>query len=254
MPLIPAKVLDLNYVAKDIYSIDVEPHYKIDHVKPFNFFMVWIPRVDEIPLSVAYKERDTITFLFKVKGEGTQRLSKVHPGDFIGLKGPLGTGFVIDDNFKHVLVIAGGIGIAPIPFFISKSKYKRLDIVWGVKSSDELFDIDKLFPGINKKYNLIITTEDCSYGVCGTVLNALKNANMDSYDIVLAVGPTAMLNEVCNRFKDAQVYVALETIVKCGLGICGSCYIRSSTKLLCVEGPVFKCNEVKNHLRESVDS
>jgi dihydroorotate dehydrogenase electron transfer subunit len=254
MVLIPARVLGTEYVAKNTYRLAVELLRTLENAEPFNFFMVWVPRVDEIPLSIAYRKNNNVDFLFKVKGEGTQRLSNLRSNDLIALKGPLGRSFAVNDSSKNILVVAGGIGIAPIPFFIFKSRYRRLDIIWGIRSVEELFDLSKLFPDISGKFNLIIATEDCSYGVCGTVLDSLRSFDLSIYDIILAVGPTAMLSKVCEYVKGTQVYVVLETMVKCGLGICGSCYIKSSTKLLCVDGPVFRCDEVKNHLRESVDS
>jgi len=254
MPLIPARILYIENLAENTYRLAVEPLYRVEDVKPFNFFMVWVPRVDEIPLSIAYRRRDVIEFLFKVRGEGTRKLSTLYPGNLIALKGPLGRGFVVENDLENILVLAGGIGIAPIPFFISRSRYRRLDLVWGVRERGELFNLKNLYPEISEKFSLIIVTEDCSYGICGTVLDALRSIDINAYSIILAVGPTAMLSKVCEYVKGNNVYVALETMVKCGLGICGSCYIKSSTKLLCVEGPVFSCNEVGYHLRERVDS
>ncbi|MEM1526242.1 MAG: hypothetical protein QW775_00370 [Ignisphaera sp.] len=249
MSVNPAKVLEVKRVAKDVYYILVEPLYGIDDVQPFNFFMVWVPRVDEIPLSIAYFKNNFFAFLFKVKGLGTKTLSDIVLGQFIGLKGPLGRGFTVHDDSKNILVIAGGIGIAPIPLFIGMSRFKKLDVIWGAKSSDELFNLNELFPDISGRYSLIIATEDCSYGVCGTVLEALKTVDLDAYDVMVAVGPTLMLRKICEYLNSEKAYVALETMVKCGIGVCGSCYIKSSSKLLCRDGPVFKCDEVNEHLR-----
>ncbi|MEM4047579.1 MAG: hypothetical protein QXI65_07705 [Metallosphaera sp.] len=132
MSINPAKVLNVEHIARDIFYILVEPIHDIYRVKPFNFFMVWIARVDEIPLSIAYIKNNALAFLFKVKGVGTKKLSEIKPGQFIGLKGPLGRGFIINDYSKNVLVIAGGIGIAPTPLFIGMSRFKKLDVVWGL--------------------------------------------------------------------------------------------------------------------------
>lgn len=254
MSVNPAKVLEVKRVAKDVYYILVEPLHGIYEVKPFNFFMVWVPRIDEIPLSIAYVKNSFLAFLFKVRGSGTKTLSDIAPRQFIGLKGPLGRGFTVHDDSKNILVIAGGIGIAPIPLFIEMSRYKKLDVIWGAKSSDELFNLNELFPDISGRYSLIIATEDCSYGVCGTVLEALKTVDIDVYDVIISVGPTLMLQRICEYLNSERAYVALETMVKCGIGICGSCYIKSSSKLLCSEGPVFKCHEVNEHLRAHSNS
>lgn len=250
-----ARVIMVKRLAKDTYSIRVEPlNSIIERVDPFNFFMVWIPRIDELPLCVADADDATYTFVFKVKGSGTRALSGLAPNQFIGLKGPIGRGFLIDDSTKKVLVIAGGIGIAPVPLFIKRSRCKRIDVIWGVRSEDELFNLDNIFPEITGKYTLTITTEDCSCGVCGTVLDALNGVDLDYYDSVVAIGPKLMIQRLCEYIASDKVYVALETMVKCGIGACGSCYIKSSTKLLCVEGPVFRCGEVREHLKTGLNS
>lgn len=257
MSIEPARVVNINRVAEDIYYLRVEPLFGVKSVEPFNFFMVWIPRTDEIPLSIAYTDGNSYSFLFKVKGIGTQTLSRVSVGQFVGLKGPLGRGFTIDNATKRVLVIAGGIGIAPVPLFIHRSRYKKLDLVWGVRRKEELFDIHMHFPWLKERYNLIVATEDCSYGICGTVLDALDKLEVGKYDTLIAIGPTTMLWSICKSIGNGittEVYIALETMVKCGVGLCGSCYIKSSDKLLCTDGPVFKCNEVIEHLRKSIVS
>uniref|UniRef100_A0A7C2VGY7 FAD-binding FR-type domain-containing protein n=1 Tax=Ignisphaera aggregans TaxID=334771 RepID=A0A7C2VGY7_9CREN len=253
MPMVPAKIVSVESIAKDTYIIKVLPTNNLS-ADPFNFFMVWIPRVDEIPLSVSFIEGEMLTFLVKIRGAGTKALASLKPGDFVGLKGPLGKSFIVIDNTKSILVLVGGIGIAPIPLFIQRSRYRKLDLVWGVKSEEELFDLRKLFPFIGARCSVTIATEDCSHGICGTVIDALKYVNADRYDMVLAVGPKAMLRSICKHLGDDKVYVALETMVKCGLGLCGSCYIRSSTKLLCVDGPVFRCSEVEAYIRSDPDS
>ncbi|MEM4553992.1 MAG: hypothetical protein QXI86_07180 [Ignisphaera sp.] len=256
MSIKPAKILRIDRIAENTYLLAVELFTHMDNISPFNFFMVWVPRVDEIPLSVAFLDNNIIYFLFKVKGLGTETLSKMCKGEIVGLKGPLGRGFIVEDYTKSVLVIAGGIGIAPIPFFIYRSKYKKLDVVWGVKRREELFNLNIFNQDIGDRYRLFMATEDCSYGFCGTALERLKNIPLEDYDIILAVGPQPMLKGVCEYIRNTnlEAYVALETMVKCGIGLCGSCFIRSSNKLLCIDGPVFRCDEVIQHLGKTNNS
>lgn len=256
MSIKPVKVVEIIRLAEDTYLLKTKLLTHINQVSPFNFFMVWVPQVDEMPLSIAFKENNILYFLFKVVGQGTESLSRLDKGQIIGLKGPLGKSFVVNDQSKNVLIIAGGIGIAPIPFFIHRSKCKNIDLIWGVKRKEELFNLDQIAKDIRERYRLIIATEDCSHGFCGTVVDVVKSMVLEEYDIVIAVGPDPMLKNLCNYMqnKNVEAYVALNTIVKCGIGICGSCFIRSTSKLLCLDGPVFRCNEVMTHLRETLDS
>lgn len=254
----PARVISNVEIAKDIYLLELESlHYLHEIPQPFQFFMIWIPRVDEIPLSVADFSENRLRFLYKVKGDGTKTLAKYYnEGMVLGVKGPLGKGINrvrYTSNVKW-LAIAGGIGVAPIPYMIKV--YRRygvhVDLLWGVKTSDEVFNIHNLFPG-TEGGKVIITTEDCRYenGYCGTVVDAIKHIDLENYDDVIAVGPRDMLKTIClelYKFK-LDPYVGLETLVKCGMGICGSCYVKASDKLLCIEGPVFRCSEVLDHLK-----
>lgn len=220
---------------------------------PFNFFMVWIPGVDEIPLSVAFLEDGCIHFLYKVRGSGTAALASMRPGSVIGLKGPLGRGLELR-NGERVLAVSGGVGIAPIPYLIKKAVNSgaRVDVIWGIRSIGDLFPLIDVFGLRSWDGALIVATEDCSYGLCGTALDALSNIDVRKYDLMVAVGPMEMLRLFCERFGESgDAYVALETLVKCGVGVCGSCYVRRSTKLLCVEGPLIKCCEARAHLESA---
>ena len=81
-------------------------------VKPGQFVMVWIPRLDEIPLSVSSVEGDVISVTIKRVGEATEAIHGMEVGDYLGLKGPYGNGFNLDH--KRVLLVAGGVGIASL--------------------------------------------------------------------------------------------------------------------------------------------
>lgn len=252
----PARVTLNIEIAKDTYLLEVEPFLQLyEKLNPFNFFMIWIPRVDEIPLSVADFDGKRLRFLYKVKGIGTEALTEYRKDMIIGIKGPLGKGFHIEQipNTRW-LAIAGGIGIAPIPYFIKiwKGYGVDVDILWGVRTADEIFNINEFFQDV-KGSRVIITTEDCRYtdGYCGTVMDILKNIDVKNYDGLIAVGPNNMLKAICLELCKLDPYIALETLVKCGIGICGSCYIEASDKLLCIDGPVFRCSEVMNYIRSS---
>ncbi len=252
MSIRPARILYTNPIAKNIFLVRLEPIFNINSIKPFQFFTVWIPRVDEIPLSIADSNGRLITFIYRVRGRGTEEFSRLPKGSIIGLKGPLGKGIDVKNIGKSILVIAGGIGIAPVPYLaraITYSTNAEIDIFWGVKEYTEIFDIRSLIS--TKRINrIVISTEDCikKEYLCGMITDVIDLGEIKNYDTIIAVGPIAMLKTICRKFRDRDPYVALETIVKCGIGICGSCYIRYSDKLLCIDGPVFRCSEVEKHL------
>ncbi|MDW8086225.1 MAG: hypothetical protein RMI45_08345 [Ignisphaera sp.] len=252
----PVRVVCNMEIAKDTYLLEVKPLlYLRERPQPLNFFMIWIPRIDEIPLSIADFDEGRLRFLYKVKGDGTMALTKHCKDMIIGIKGPLGKGIGIKPapNTRW-LVVAGGIGIAPIPYLIRTYKNYgiNVDLLWGVKTADEIFNIYEFFPD-TKGSKTIIVTEDCRYenGYCGTVIDVLKHIEPKNYDGVIAVGPKGMLKAICLELHKLNPYIGLETLVKCGMGICGSCYVKALDKLLCTDGPVFRCSEVLEHLKAS---
>jgi len=220
---------------------------------PAQFVMVWVPGVKEMPMSISHYSCDgELTIVFRVRGVGTQKLASIGIGSVLGIRGPLGKGIAIRPEWKRVAILAGGIGIAPTPLLVSALTVHGCEthLFWGAKTRSELFDLDKIF--VDKPDRIEISTDDGSYGFRGTVLELFKSvANVHSYDAVIAIGPNPMLRAVCEdmELKRIDPMVVMETIVKCGRGICGSCYIRGSTKLLCIDGPAFRCSEVMHHLR-----
>ncbi|MEL9940126.1 MAG: dihydroorotate dehydrogenase [Ignisphaera sp.] len=250
----PARVIENKPISGSMHILRIELIRHSVEVEPFNFFNIWVPRVDEIPLSIAYADSKSLFFIYRIRGVGTKTLSQLKPGEFIGVKGPLGKGFKPLNN-RRWLIVAGGVGIAPVPFLLSFAikTNTKIDVIWGVKKSDEFFDLSNVFGLKQRGWRLIKVSEDCQDGLCGTALSVLNSVSINDYDVVLAIGPQQMLLSFCRMLKDREnVYVSLENMVKCGIGVCGSCYLKGSHKLLCIDGPVFKCSEVVDHLESSI--
>ncbi len=253
--MISAKVNYVKKLSPGLWKITLEVQQPISRPKPFTFAMIWVPGVDELPLSISKIEENIIHFVFKIRGAGTQALASLAPGSFVKIKAPLGKGYEPRVG-EEILLVAGGVGIAPAPLLVDYCIENgcRVDIVWGVKNSSELCSLNEL--GINTKFaRVFIATEDGSYGFRGTALElASKLLSMGKkYDTVIAVGPKPMLKSFCSdeSMRDVRKMVSLETIVKCGLGLCGSCCVRPYPKLLCIHGPVFECEEVMKHFELS---
>ncbi|MEM4718108.1 MAG: dihydroorotate dehydrogenase [Desulfurococcaceae archaeon] len=220
--------------------------------KPLQFVNIWIPGIDEVPMSISNYEKDKyeLSIVFKVIGPGTIGIRDKN--GYFGLKGPIGKGF-IPDRYSRLLYVAGGSGIAPLPL-LARYCYDKgisVDVAWGVKHSDELFNVKTIAPWVNEVF---YASEDCGIGYCGYVSNLVDKllARKMTWDAVLAVGPREMLKKICSSgYKSHDIYVSIETIVKCGLGACGSCVLKPIPFLLCRDGPVFNCDEVVDHLELS---
>jgi len=246
--VIPAKVYSNNVLSSRFRIIRVEPIRNLMVPKPPQFFMVWVPGVDEIPLSVADYDGRTISFIYEVKGAGTNALSRLGPGSYLGLKGPLGKPLKVVEGSSTLLVV-GGSGVAPTPYITKylSSSGCSFEVVWGVKKRSELFNLGSLMSGV---VYIHVATEDCSVGYCGLASELARELiSKYKYDLVVGVGPKGMLKSLCEVTSGLDTYVVLETMVKCGVGLCGSCVLPGTEKLLCVDGPMFECGEVMGYLR-----
>jgi len=208
---------------------------------PGQFLMVWIPGVDEIPMSLSYVgERKGITV--KTVGEASLRMSSLREGDHIGVRGPFGRGFVIGD--RRTLCVGGGVGAATLmPAAEAIADTQLVEMAIGALSSSEVI-FEKRASSLGRVH---ISTDDGSAGFHGTVVDMVTPMIKDgNYEMVLACGPEKMLLSllfIC-REMGVKCQFALERYMKCGVGLCGSCAIDGMR--VCVEGPVFFGEELSD--------
>lgn len=251
-----ARVTDLEKLSENYYSakLSLLTDQEIPRPKPFQFAMIWIPRKDLLPMTVADYENKKLRIIFKVVGEGTRELSKKPV--FVGVSGFYGRGFE-NPEAEKILFVAGGSGIAPLPYLAKEVSLRKsfLDVMWGVKKSSELFDLSRVVSR-DLLREIYLASEDCPGGgvFCGRVSELfIRYIDSGRWDLVIASGPREMLRAICREAikKKLSVYVALEAVVKCGIGFCGSCVLKPLPKLLCRDGPVFSCYEVIEYLEAS---
>ncbi len=234
--------------AEGLFSVILQPNDRkvIRKMAPGRFVMVWLPGVDELPLSPSGYgyEGPTLRLTFKVRGEGTRALASLDPGNKIFIRGPYGRGFTIphfDPSQKEsVLVIGGGAGVAPLLPLVKvlASSSLRPYVVCGFRRANEAFFIDELSKLVGG--NLIVATDDGSLGLKGTAVDAAKELlNSKDVSYAFACGPEEMLFVLHKTLLDKGIphQMSLERYVKCAIGVCGSCAIDGLR--LCREGPVF---------------
>lgn len=208
------------------------------------FYMVWVKGVDEIPISPSAMEPGKLTV--RAVGEATEKMSNLEVGDSVGLRGAFGSSFSIKkQESERVLVIAGGVGAAPIlPLCHELSKKgKDLVIALGAITEEELLFKDKF----NELGKTIFATEDGSFGHHGYITRPLKNYEFDEFDSIYSCGPEPMMYKIFNRVRDKDVFAefSLHRFIKCGVGLCGSCCIDPSGLRVCEEGPIFEKKELE---------
>lgn len=212
--------------------------------KPGQFINLWIPEVDEKPFSISDLTNDLMEISVKAIGPFTHELMKKMPGEYLGVRGPFGNGFSLNDN---CIVIGGGIGIAPLRFLVKaldKSK-KRFVTLLGALNQKEIIFKDE-FEKITPCY---FTTDDGSFGKRGLVTDDLENIiKKEKIEYIYAAGPEQMylpIIKIAGRLN-IPFQITFERYMKCGIGICGQCVMDGSGVRLCVEGPVLTQKEVQD--------
>ncbi|MFX1446303.1 MAG: dihydroorotate dehydrogenase electron transfer subunit [Promethearchaeota archaeon] len=222
--------------------------------KPGQFVMIWIPGVDEIPMSISWcDDDDNWAVTVKNVGECTDALYNLKPGVYIGVRGPLGNYFKLPtNNSKHIFLIGGGIGMAPLKFLSTELKKKNIKytVIEGVKVEDELIFKD-IFNELAS--DTFYCTDDGSFGIKGVSSDVFKeilkdyNKNDLSSIRVYSCGPEIMLYKlfkICEE-NDIEFYASLERIMRCGCGLCGLCALDPLGLLVCKDGPVFDLKTLK---------
>ncbi len=211
-------------------------------VKPGQFIMVWIPGIDEVPMALSRHEPiQSITV--KRRGQATEHLHEMEPGDKIGLRGGYGTGYSLEG--EEILAVIGGIGGASVRPAIAKAvrEGKNVRCAMGCLTSKELLFKEEL----SEITDLQIATDDGSEGHHGFVTE-LAEETMDNEDIdtVLTCGPEVMMTKIVDMAvdRDIEVQASLERYMKCGLGLCDSCSINGYQ--VCEDGPVFSGEQLKD--------
>jgi dihydroorotate dehydrogenase electron transfer subunit len=192
---------------------------------------------------------ESIALLFAVlaDGKGTPWLAARQPDDVVQLVGPLGNGFPMDKT-GHLLLVAGGMGIAPVYFAADTASQKGLPVtlLMGAKADRLLYPAEQLPFGVE----VFTATDDGSAGKLGLVTGLIPE-HIAKADCVVACGPLPMYRQMADNrtalgLADKNVMVSLEAVMGCGHGACYSCTIKTKHGLrqVCKDGPVFDLTDL----------
>jgi dihydroorotate dehydrogenase electron transfer subunit len=207
------------------------------------------------PFSVAgTKEGEHLLILYRVVGKGTAIMAETRKGERLSLLGPLGSGFELPKGKKPSLLVAGGIGIAPLLFLIQSMNSRSVQLMTGFGSADEIIGIDEVgdFP-----IHVSIATDDGTAGHAGPVTDLMeaflrdRSPEKDALTI-FTCGPEAMLRKVAAMALERELscQASFEAAMACGLGACQGCAIKASANErrayyhVCADGPVFPATAI----------
>lgn len=242
------KIIHKRVLNPAVVLMDIEAPFIAKKAKAGQFIIFRIDEKGErVPLTIAGydREKGTVTIIFQIVGATTEQLATLNEGDaLLDVAGPLGIPTHIDENAKKVCVIGGGVGCA-IAYPQAKELFERgleVDVITGFRSKDIVILEDEFK---KTSSNLIVCTDDGSYGKKGFVTDALKELidAGNKYDAVIAIGPVPMMKFVCAVTKPygIKTIVSLNPIMIDGTGMCGGCRckIGGEDKFVCVDGPEF---------------
>lgn len=234
---------------RPIHTKILELHDEIPRIKtlkldknldpaPGQYVMVWIRGIDEIPMSFSRLNEITVSAV----GQATHSLISLKPGDSIGLRGPIGRGFVLKGD--NILLIGGGVGVAPLAFLGEQAQSIGIDVtsLIGFRSSKDVI----LYPRFEAFGPVILTSDDGSIGICGRVAEGLKELDLEDFSQIYLCGPELMMWDIISRterYAD-RIQASINRYLKCAIGICGSCCLDPEGIRICVEGPVIKASRL----------
>ncbi len=217
--------------------------------RPGQFLMLWIPGVDEIPLSILNAEGGNVSVAVKAVGDATRHLHKMGKGSLVGVRGPFGNSYT--ESRGRVLLVGGGTGTAPLLFLAKHlaAKADKLSFIIGARTKEELVYRRELNLVCSEE-SVISTTDDGSFGIKCLATEPVEDLlKKQDVNMVYTCGPEQMMRQVFNIAEKRRVPMeaSLERLMRCGIGLCGSCVIGKYR--VCRDGPVFnlaQLHEVKD--------
>lgn len=217
--------------------------------RPGQFVMVWVPGVDEIPISVGWQTDSEFRLGIANAGDCTDALFKtIKTGNRLGIRGPFGKPFDLKD-YKKIILVGGGTGVPPLLNLAQKAVEKNIDVtvVLGARSKDMLI-YEKDFKKLGCK--IFVATDDGTKGCKGFCTTVLQDViEKDKADCIYSCGPEMMMYRVADIAKHSKLecQLSLERFMKCGFGICGQCCMDGTGLRVCKDGPVFDAKVAMQH-------
>ena len=212
---------------------------------PGEFLMIWNFN-NEKPMSISQINDNELAITVKNIGKFTSELHSLNVGDKIGVRGSYGNGFDVSLKDKKVIAIGGGVGMAPVNAIASAlASDNHVEVISAAQTKDELLFIDSLE---NSGITVHPCTDDGSFGFEGFATNCLSSLlESSTYDYAFVCGPEIMMKGIFEILEASNIsgQYSLERYMKCALGVCGQCCVDSEGWRICVEGPVFENDKIK---------
>jgi len=258
----PCMVKQVTKETPDTFTLTVARDDKADHpaFAPGQFSMLWVFGVGELPISISGdpSNREQLVYTVRSVGKATHALVSQKPGAEIGVRGPFGNGWPMQAARGHdVIIVAGGIGLAPLRPAIyevlqNRAEYGRMVILYGARSPRELLYRKELASWARQPETQVLVTVDYGglgwHGHVGVVTTLFKYARLHpARSVAMICGPEIMMRFVTRQLQEhglqeENTYLSMERNMKCAAGFCGHC--QYGPHFICKDGPIFSYAEI----------
>jgi NAD(P)H-flavin reductase len=262
----PHSIKRIQQETYDTFTLELKPKGKIQ-TKPFapgQFNMLYVFGVGEVPISISGDpaKRDVLVHTTRSVGTVTNAMRKLRQGDLIGVRGPFGTSWPMEEGKGcDIVFVAGGIGMPPLrpsvyQLLSHRREYGKVFLLYGARTPADLLYQQEMEQWRTRSDLHVDITVDRALrwwrGNVGVVTTLIPKADFDpTSTIAMMVGPEIMMRftiaELQKRgLPDESIYISMERNMKCGFGFCGHCQL--GPFFVCKDGPVFRYDRVKPFL------
>jgi len=259
----PFQVREVSKETPDTFTLRLAPEDSIKEsvFQPGQFSMLWVVGVGELPISISGDPflHDRLVYTIRSVGQATHSLVNQKLGDSVGVRGPFGVGWPVEAaRGRDVIVVAGGIGLAPLrPVIYSvlqnRKDYGRLVILYGGRSPRDLLYRKELAKWAHSPETQVLVTVDYGglswRGHVGVVTTLFKYSRLQpGRSVAMVCGPEIMMRFVIRELEGQglsydDIYLSMERNMKCAIGFCGHC--QYGPHFICKDGPVFPYGQVR---------
>lgn len=264
----PFRIQKVQKESYDTFTLELEP---LNRPEPFlfkagQFNMLYIFGVGEVPISISGDPHHPETLIHTTRAVGTvtKAMRQLKTGDVMGIRGPYGTSWPVDKAEGYdVVIVAGGIGLAPLRpslyhILEHRDKYGKVVLLYGTRSPDDILfrrELERWRSRFDLEVYVTVDYANPSWrGNVGVVTNLIPKAPFDPlHTMAMICGPEVMMRftavELLKRgVEGPNIYLTMERNMKCGIGFCGHCQL--GEYFICKDGPVFAYPEIQERLNQ----
>lgn len=256
------RILKTQKDTHDTYTIELEPPSKNFAFAPGQFNMIYQFGVGEVPISICGDpaDRNKLVHTIRAVGTVTKSIRNLKKGDYVGIRGPFGSSWPVEECVGNdIVIVAGGIGLPPLRPSIyhilsNREKYGKIVLLYGTRTPQDILykkELEQWRSRFDMEVHLTVDRAAADWkGNVGVVTTLIPRSHFDPVNTVaMLVGPEIMMRYTVQELQKRgvpieNIYVSMERNMKCGIGFCGHCQCGST--FICKDGPVYNYPRIKD--------